>query len=183
MLSHRRRALFRGTIAFLAVLASCGTSPLIAQDRPARDGEIRTSRDPNGDSVTTLTLVLRNRTGPLPINMVFVSRKPSGRSGGAPSVSMQLDMPMFTGAPSEQSKSVALTLDAGTKNESLVTYTIDPSQSWPTSTTTRVRFDASDLSRLTAARTIRGQAYGLDFDLSPAQVRALTEFQRTISRR
>ena len=44
---------------------------------------------------------------------------------------MQLDMPMFTGAPSEQAKSVALKLDAGTKTETDVTYAIDPSPSWP----------------------------------------------------
>jgi hypothetical protein len=170
----------RGLIAVLVVLASF---PLLAQDQPARDGEIRTTRDPNGDSVTTLTLVLRNRTGPLPINMVFASRKPSARSSRAAGVSMQLDMPMFTGAPSEQARSVALKLDAGTRTETDVTYAIDPSQSWPASTTTRVRFDASDLSRLAGARTIRGSAYGLEFELSTAQVRAIGEFQRTVNRR
>jgi hypothetical protein len=170
-------------VVLLAVLASRGPLPIAAQEPPPRDGEIRTSRDPNGDSVSTLTLVLRNRTGPLPINMVLISRKSSGRSSGTPAVNMQLDMPMFTGSPTEQSKSIALTLDAGTKTETVVTYTFDPGQSWPTSTTTRVRFDTPDLARLAGARTIRGQAYGLDFELSAAQVRAIGEFQRTINRR
>jgi hypothetical protein len=165
-------------LAFVAMLAGFA-GPLAAfQQGPPGDLEVRTSRDPlTNDTLTTLTLMLKGPKGPLPVNVAIVKRRPAQAEAGSPTdVRLQFDFPLFVGQPDYGRPHVVLTLDKGARNEETGSYNAEPAAIIPGETQIRVRYSASALGRLAKAARVEGRVLGVEFVLTPEQLRAIRNF-------
>jgi hypothetical protein len=148
-----------------------------ASQGPPGDREVRTTTDAfTGDTLTTLTLMLKGPHGPLPINMA-ITRVEKTKSGGGsgPAYRLEFDMPMYTGALDYKTPQVTLDLGGGQR----LSYDVDPRATPPTVTHIGVpTFSAGDLARLAGSTTMRGRLFGIEFVLTTEQVRAVQSFAR-----
>ena len=163
-------------IARALIVAACAIAPVIPVPQgPPVDREVRTTKDAfTNDTLTTLTLMLAGPKGPLPINMAITTvRKAKPGAGPAVDYRLSFDMPMYAGPLDQKAPQVAFELD-GRAGPS---FTVDP-RATPPSVTHIVasRFSSGDLSRLAGAATIRGRLFGVEFALTPQQIRAIREF-------
>jgi hypothetical protein len=165
-------------LAFVTMLAGFAGPLTGGQQGPPGDLEVRTSRDPlTNDTLTTLTLMLKGPKGPLPVNMVVVKRRPAQAEAASPTdVRLQFDFPLLVGQPDYGRPHVVLTLDKGAGNEQTGSYNAEPAAIIPGETQIGVRYSTSALERLGKATRVEGRVLGVEFVLTPAQLRAISNF-------
>lgn len=162
-------------VLMVAALAVAPAWP--AAQGPPADREVRTTKDSfTGDTLTTLTLMLAGPQGPLPINLAITRvQKAKPGAGAAADVRLEFDMPLYTGALDYKAPQVVIDLGGGQS----LSYTVDSRATPPAVTHIGAApFSESDLSRMARAAAIRGRLFGVEFTLTPAQVRAIQDFAR-----
>ena len=157
------------------VLAMLVFAPMVtAAQGPPADLEVRTTKDSiTNDTLTTLTLMLAGPNGPLPINMAITSVHKAKAGAGAVAYRLEFDMPLYTGALDYKAPQVVFDLGGGQR----LSFDVDSRATPPAVTHISASpFSAGELSRMARAATIRGQLFGVEFVLTPAQVRAVKDF-------
>ena len=164
----RTAAAFLLSFVFATGLAAQGAS----------DGEVRTGRDPvTGDTLTTLTLILSSPKGTLPITMGLtkVSRaKPATTAAG--DMRIDVDMRLFVGVPDYRDPQLQMTLDRGTKRQRDEDHSVEPGINMRATNQVSIMFTSAALGRLAAATTIDGRLFGVEFTITPRQLRAIQQF-------
>ena len=144
----------------------------------AGDGDVRSSRDAaTGDTLTTLTLILSNPKGPLPITMVLTKiarAKPA--TTAASDMRIDVDMRLFVGVPDYRDPQLQMTLDRGTKRQRDEDHSVEPGINMRATNQVSIMFSSAALGRLAAAATIDGRLFGVEFTITPRQLRAIQHF-------
>ena len=163
-------------LAVVLVALTLAPAP-IGQAGPPGDGEIRTTKDPatNG-TITTVTLVLSGPKGPVPVNMAIASaQKPSSSSVGT--LRLEFNLSTFVGELDTKTPHVEFVLDRSSRT---VTANVDASTFLPGRKFIQVPFDAARLKALASATSVTGKAFGIDFVLTPSQMRAIKQFAAAV---
>ena len=157
-------------------------SLVTGQAGPPGDGEVRSSRDPaTNNTVSTLTLLLKGPKGPLPVNMVITAvRKGGATSGGPAETRLDFHMPGFVGQLDISAPHLQLKMDAATKDERTASFSVDGNIPLAEATSVSIPVDLVALRDLAKATTVSGRLLGIEFVLTPQQVRAVTGFVATM---
>ena len=164
--------------ALLVALASPHT--LGGRQAPPGDGDVRSYRETGtDDTLTTLTLMLKGPKGPVPINWSITTRKRVRASPGEPlGVKFDFDMPLFTGVLDKTAPHLVLVLDKELKTEWLYKDSIESAALMlDEATHFTLPFDMPTLGRFAEATTIEGKVFGVEFALTPSQLRAIRDFR------
>ena len=164
-----------------ALLVALAAAPALGvRQGPPGDGDIRTTRETGtDDTLTTLTLMLKGPSGPLPINMSITSRRKVRASPGEPlGITLDFDMPLFTGIRDKQAPHLVVVLDKDLKTESFYEGSIESKFLIPDEATHfTLPFGLPPLLRFAEATTLEGKIFGVDFVLTPQQLRAIKDFK------
>ena len=168
-------------LVLTALLITLATAPAIGvRQGPPGDGDVRSVRETGtDDTLTTLTLMLRAPSGPLPINLSITTRKKVRAAPGEPlGVKFDFDMPLFTGVLDKKAPHLVMVLDKELKTEWLYKDSIESAALMlDDATHYTLPFDMPTLGRFAEATTIEGKIFGVDFVLAPAQLRAIKDFK------
>ena len=163
------------------LLVTLATGPVIGMRQgPPGDGDVRSVRDTGtDDTLTTLTLMLKGPTGPVPINWSITTRKKVRAEPGEPlGVKLDFDMPLFTGVLDKKAPHLVLVLDKSLKTEWLYKDSIESAALMlDEATHFTLPFDMPTLGRFAEATTIEGKVFGVEFALTPSQLRAIKDFK------
>lgn len=158
------------------LLGTAEPSQSASQQTPAGDREIRVTRGADG-AVTTLTLILRNTQGLLPINLVLSATQAGPRAKKPVEFAMDFHTaPNFGGPLDFDRPHYVLNIDEGSPEHDTVESSVDERQPIFAVNRVSVPFDVVTLSRLTRARTVGGRLFGIRFQLTPEQIRAIGDF-------
>jgi hypothetical protein len=152
-----------------------------ALQAPPGDGEVRTHKDAfNNDTVTTLTLMLRGPKGPLPINLLFTTRHAArAKTGAPPTVHLDFNMPLLAGTLDYKPPHILFLLDKKKENERTFTASVEATAAMPNGVTAvGLPMDVARLTRFAEATAIEGRVFGVVFELTPKQLRAIADFAR-----
>jgi hypothetical protein len=144
---------------------------------PPGDGEVRQYQQ-SGNTLTTLTLLLSNANGPIPVNMVIVTeRKARPARGEAPQVRLEFQTLRLHGPINVRAPHVRLTRDRDTATEWVGEYSVDSRVSLELPVAGfAIACDAATLQHLSSASTLHGTLLGIDFVLTPKQLQAIKTF-------
>ena len=145
-------------LVLTALLVTLATAPAIGvRQGPPGDGDVRTVRETGtDDTLTTLTLMLKGPKGPLPINMSMTTRRRVRASPGEPlGITLDFDMPLFTGVRDKQAPHLVVVFDKNLKTESVYEGSIESKFLIPDEATHfTLPFDMPALGRFAEATTI-----------------------------
>lgn len=148
-----------------------------AQLGPPGDCEVRTTRDTfTNDTLTTLTLLLEGTQGRLPVNLAITRIRRAQAPASSSSLRLTFDMRLFVGLPDYEKPHLRLAINRGAKDGKVETYSSDPGTVLRAADHLVVRIDAAALARLGRAATVHGRVLGVEFVLTPKQIRAIREF-------
>ena len=169
----------------LALLLATLSQPLAeAQKPPPGDCEVRTWRDGfTNDRHTSLTLMLRGPKGQLPVNLVVTVIHPSRAPRGKPAdVRLDFTMPLFVGQFDFKRPNLKFVVDRGLDTQKVEEANIEGTGALPPIDQIIVPYDLASLKTLAGASSLDGRLLGIDFVLTPRQVRAIQDFYRSESR-
>ena len=165
----------------MALAAAVIALPAAAQQGPPGDGDVRSWRDGvTNDRYVSLTLMLRNPKGPLPINLVLtIVELWRPKPGAGPEVRLEFLMPLLAGKLDFKPPHVTFVLDRNLPTEKIDAYAVEPTAAIEGVTQVSVQFDPARLQRLAKATTIDGKMFGVEFVLMARQLRSIQDFTRS----
>ena len=155
--------------------------PAAAQQGPPGDGDVRSWRDGiTNDRYASLTLMLRNPKGPLPINLVLTIMEPwRPKPGATQEIKLEFLMPLLAGTLDFKPPHVTFVVDRNQATERIEAFSVEPTAAMEGVDHVIVQFDAARLQRFAKASTIDGKLLGVEFVLMARQLRSIQDFARS----